>query len=151
VTEQPYKIPFYAALIRRLYRHVGEADDTKPTLGQQILDDFWKGFQAYLDKLAWRETRYCVRSCNISQLSSDPFRSLTDSFLCPPNSRRTHKPRVHGVTTPVIYFRSGRIWCVGPESKASCHLCRRRNNDCTFLFYKSSGILLRWKNSLVYF
>jgi hypothetical protein len=26
-----------------------------------VLDDFWKGFQAYLDKLAWRETRLCVR------------------------------------------------------------------------------------------
>ena len=30
-------------------------------LGRLILDDFWKGFQAYLDKLAWRETHLCVR------------------------------------------------------------------------------------------
>lgn len=25
-----------------------------------MLEDFWKGFQAFLDKLAWRETRLCV-------------------------------------------------------------------------------------------
>jgi nuclear cap-binding protein subunit 1 len=31
-----------------------------PSLGRQILEDFWKGFQSYLDKLAWREARLCV-------------------------------------------------------------------------------------------
>jgi nuclear cap-binding protein subunit 1 len=25
------------------------------------LEDFWKGFQGYLDQLAWREIRLCVR------------------------------------------------------------------------------------------
>ncbi|KAF8264305.1 MIF4G like-domain-containing protein [Lactarius quietus] len=72
VTEQPYKIPFYAALLYHLSipdsdtnHAVGEEDNvsagfTKPSLGRLILDDFWKGFQAYLDKLAWRETRLCI-------------------------------------------------------------------------------------------
>ena len=34
--------------------------DGSPTLGKQVLEDFWKGFQAFLDKLAWREIRFCV-------------------------------------------------------------------------------------------
>lgn len=61
VTEQPYKIPFYAALLRLLH----EPENTSvppntPSLGKQILEDFWKGFQAFVDKLAWREARLCV-------------------------------------------------------------------------------------------
>ncbi|KAJ7762752.1 MIF4G like-domain-containing protein [Mycena maculata] len=63
VTEQPYKIPYYAALLRRLHDSPEEdAGDTSDisSLGKQILEDFWKGFQAYLDKLAWRETRLCI-------------------------------------------------------------------------------------------
>jgi len=71
VTEQPYKIPFYAALLYYLSiptsnEDAGAAEEntTKPPLGRLILDDFWKGFQAYLDKLAWRETRLCVRPYN---------------------------------------------------------------------------------------
>lgn len=58
MTEQPYKIPFYATLLRRLHDQDEGAEG--PSLGRQILDDFWKGFQAYMDKLAWRETRLCV-------------------------------------------------------------------------------------------
>jgi hypothetical protein len=71
ITEQPYKIPFYAALLFYLSipasedpaagRENGSASAEKPSIGRLILDDFWKGFQAYLDKLAWRETRLCVR------------------------------------------------------------------------------------------
>ncbi|KAF9457993.1 MIF4G like-domain-containing protein [Collybia nuda] len=61
VTEQPYKIPYYAALIRLLHDRSEDATDIKGlTLGRQILEDFWKGFQTYLDKLAWRETRLCI-------------------------------------------------------------------------------------------
>ena len=61
VTEQPFKIPYYAALLRLLYDPAdGTASSDGPPLGQQLLEDFWKGFQAFLDKLAWRETRLCV-------------------------------------------------------------------------------------------
>ena len=85
VTEQPYKIPFYATLLYQLsiptndVNHAaggeenGPAGFTKPSLGRLILDDFWKGFQAYLDKLAWRETRLCVRS----RTASPPLITLT--------------------------------------------------------------------------
>jgi nuclear cap-binding protein subunit 1 len=60
VTEQPYKIPYYAALLRSLYNPPEMAESDSPVLGRQILEDFWKGFQGYLDKVAWRETRQCV-------------------------------------------------------------------------------------------
>ncbi|CAL1699455.1 unnamed protein product [Somion occarium] len=63
VTEQPFKIPYYAALLRELYDPVEDVDESStasPTLGRQILDDFWKGFQASLDKLAWRDMRLSI-------------------------------------------------------------------------------------------
>ena len=69
VTEQPYKIPFYAALLRLLYDPAPSETETAqasgsssvPSLGKLVLEDFWKGFQGYLDKLAWRDIRLCVR------------------------------------------------------------------------------------------
>ncbi|TFK56212.1 cap binding protein 80-PB [Heliocybe sulcata] len=64
VTEQPYKIPYYANLLRLLHDPAeGEPEPStsgSPSLGKQILEDFWKGFQAFLDKLSWRETRLCI-------------------------------------------------------------------------------------------
>ncbi|KAI0352745.1 cap binding protein 80-PB [Trametes cingulata] len=61
VTEQPYKIPYYAALLRLLHdRPAVDAAPGSPPFGKQVLEDFWKGFQAFLDKQAWRETRLCV-------------------------------------------------------------------------------------------
>lgn len=61
VTEQPFKIPYYAALTRLLHdRPVPGEESSATSLGRQILEDFWKGFQAYLDKLSWRDTRLCV-------------------------------------------------------------------------------------------
>jgi nuclear cap-binding protein subunit 1 len=60
VTEQPYKIPYYAALLRLLHdRNELSLPDEQP-IGRLILDEFWRGFQSYLDKVAWRETRFCV-------------------------------------------------------------------------------------------
>ena len=64
VTEEPYKIAYYAALIRALDESSATEDKDKNTLlGKQLLDDFWKGFQGFLDKLAWREVRLCVSLC----------------------------------------------------------------------------------------
>jgi hypothetical protein len=60
VTEQPYKIPYYATLLQLLHNPNDDSVTNGPSLGRQILDDLWKGFQIYLDKLAWRETRLCV-------------------------------------------------------------------------------------------
>ncbi|EPQ59678.1 hypothetical protein GLOTRDRAFT_71322 [Gloeophyllum trabeum ATCC 11539] len=64
VTEEPYKIPYYAHLLRLLHDPPeGEAEASSSggtSLGKQILEDFWKGFQAFLDKLSWRETRLCI-------------------------------------------------------------------------------------------
>lgn len=61
VTEQPYKIPFYAALMRLLHNSSEVSTSEEQSLGRLVLEEFWRGFQAYLDKVAWRETRLCVR------------------------------------------------------------------------------------------
>ncbi|KIJ70616.1 hypothetical protein HYDPIDRAFT_172390 [Hydnomerulius pinastri MD-312] len=66
VTEQPYKIPYYVALLRLLHDPASPEAETSgsssaPSLGKQVLDDFWKGFQGYLDKLAWRDIRLCIQ------------------------------------------------------------------------------------------
>ncbi|KAG8218274.1 MIF4G like-domain-containing protein [Butyriboletus roseoflavus] len=68
VTEQPYKIPYYAALLRLLHDPAPSETETVqasgssslPSLGKLVLEDFWKGFQGYLDKLAWRDIRLCI-------------------------------------------------------------------------------------------
>lgn len=60
VTEQPFKIPYYAALLRLLYDRPVSEEVTTP-LGRQVLEDFWKAFREFIDKHAWRETRLCVR------------------------------------------------------------------------------------------
>ncbi|ESK93122.1 cap binding protein 80-pb [Moniliophthora roreri MCA 2997] len=83
VTEQPFKIPYYAALLRLLHEKASE-DDTGPLLGKQILEEFWKGFQAYVDKLAWRETRFCVHFfahlTAAGLVSAESFTALLQSF-----------------------------------------------------------------------
>ncbi|RPD62077.1 hypothetical protein L227DRAFT_609933 [Lentinus tigrinus ALCF2SS1-6] len=60
VTEQPFKIPYYAALLRLLHDRPA-AEGANMSFGRQVLEDFWKGFQAFLDKQAWREIRLCVQ------------------------------------------------------------------------------------------
>lgn len=60
VTEQPYKIPYYAALLRLLHNPSELSIPDEQPLGRLVLEDFWKGFQSYLDKLSWRDTRLCV-------------------------------------------------------------------------------------------
>ncbi|KIM84002.1 hypothetical protein PILCRDRAFT_819029 [Piloderma croceum F 1598] len=85
VTEQPYKIPYYAALLRLLHDPPPLAEDTEgPSFGKQILEDFWKGFQAFLDKLAWREARLCIHffaHLTIAKvISAESLISLLQSF-----------------------------------------------------------------------
>ncbi|TBU61259.1 MIF4G like-domain-containing protein [Dichomitus squalens] len=59
VTEQPFKIPYYAALLRLLYDRAASEEATEP-LGRLVLDDFWKAFREFIEKHAWREMRLCV-------------------------------------------------------------------------------------------
>jgi nuclear cap-binding protein subunit 1 len=65
VTEQPHKIPYYAALLKILHEppppEIAPGFPEGVSLGRSLLEDFWKGFQGYLDQLAWREIRLCVR------------------------------------------------------------------------------------------
>ncbi|KAF5322475.1 hypothetical protein D9619_001169 [Psilocybe cf. subviscida] len=60
VTEQPYKIPFYATLLRLLHNPSEVATAEESPLGRLVLEDLWKGFQSYLDQVSWRETRLCI-------------------------------------------------------------------------------------------
>ncbi|TCD60345.1 hypothetical protein EIP91_010329 [Steccherinum ochraceum] len=64
VTEEPFKIPYYATLLRVLSNNSPTTETESiqgPEFGKQILEEFWKGFQTYLDQLAWREIRLCVQ------------------------------------------------------------------------------------------
>jgi hypothetical protein len=102
VTEQPYKIPYYAALLRLLHDTEVKAGTTEGTsLGKQILEDFWKGFQAFLDKLAWREARLCVSMH--SKVRSAWLKHWTDTFLRTPDSRQSHFTRVPHLAPAIIY------------------------------------------------
>ncbi|KAJ3496811.1 hypothetical protein NLJ89_g10434 [Agrocybe chaxingu] len=60
VTEQPYKIPFYAALLRLLHNPSDHGIPDESPVGRLVLEDFWKGFQAFVDTVSWRETRLCI-------------------------------------------------------------------------------------------
>ncbi|TFL05453.1 MIF4G like-domain-containing protein [Pterulicium gracile] len=82
VTEQPYKIPYYAALLHLLHQEVKPKDEGEEehasfsSLGAAVLDDFWRGFQGFLDKLAWREIRCCIQF----------FAHLTEAGIVAPDS-----------------------------------------------------------------
>ncbi|KAG6889020.1 hypothetical protein C0992_006716 [Termitomyces sp. T32_za158] len=86
VTEQPYKIPYYAALVQLLHEPPTDAEEAgaRPSLGRLVLEDFWKGFQTYLDKLEWRETRLCIQffaHLTVAEIvSPDSMVSLLQAF-----------------------------------------------------------------------
>ncbi|KAG8851988.1 hypothetical protein FRB96_009004 [Tulasnella sp. 330] len=62
VTELPFKIPFYAYLLSYLDADLAqEPSDGPRTQLTGVLDDFVKGFQAYVDSLKWRELRLCIQ------------------------------------------------------------------------------------------
>ncbi|KAF6762456.1 cap binding protein 80-PB [Ephemerocybe angulata] len=76
VTEQPFKIPYYATLLRQLHN--------KTPIGRLILEDFWRGFQGYVDQTAWREARLCIHffaHLTVAKLiSADSMLALLRSF-----------------------------------------------------------------------
>ncbi|TFK28686.1 cap binding protein 80-PB [Coprinopsis marcescibilis] len=84
VTEQPYKIPHYATLLRVLHNKSDAPTEDEIPLGRLILEDFWKGFQGYVDKLAWREARLCIHffaHLTVAKLiSADSMLALLQSF-----------------------------------------------------------------------
>ncbi|EAU80570.1 cap binding protein 80-PB [Coprinopsis cinerea okayama7 len=84
VTEQPYKIPHYATLLRVLHNKGDTPTEDEVPLGRLILEDFWKGFQGYVDKLAWREVRLCIHffaHLTVAKLiSADSMLALLQSF-----------------------------------------------------------------------
>lgn len=127
LTEQPFKISYYAALLALL--HVNN-DDTGSTpqgssLGRQVLDDLWKAFQTYLDKLAWREIRLYVSHINGARFSLIHLHCfcLQDSFLrTPDNGRHRFAP-------------------VDVRSSEGFHRCPRRVRS--FSFSRKEGSFMR--------
>ncbi|KAG8935874.1 hypothetical protein FRC02_005873 [Tulasnella sp. 418] len=77
VTEQPYKIPFYAGVLSHLHNEALNSSIDPEASGDNalatgvnesdlhvgvkaVIEDIIKGFQGYLDKLAWRELKLCA-------------------------------------------------------------------------------------------
>ncbi|KAI0773723.1 cap binding protein 80-PB [Fomes fomentarius] len=60
VTEQPFKIPYYAALLRLLHDRPA-SEGASSSLGRQVLEDLYKEYLAFTYKHAWREIRLCVQ------------------------------------------------------------------------------------------
>ena len=134
VTEQPYKIPYYAALLRLLHDPQIKAETTESSsLGKQILEDFWKGFQAFLDKLAWREARLCV-SIDCLHLCQMLFTPRTGTFLCASHNCQSHFARVLDLASTIIHHRSRWVWCVIWSSEKGCTMCCRGSHDCQYLY-----------------
>jgi nuclear cap-binding protein subunit 1 len=82
VTEQPFKIPYYAALLHHLY---SEGTEGHSPIGPSVLEDIWRGFQSCLDRLAWREIRYFIQFfAHLTEagiVSSDSMVSLLLSLI----------------------------------------------------------------------
>lgn len=66
ITQQPFKIPYTAALFSLIAQHPESSDDalensaaTSPA--KPLFQELCKGFQTSLDRLAWRDLRLTVR------------------------------------------------------------------------------------------
>ena len=73
VTEQPYKIPYYAAVVAYLYADApgeSEGGSGMQAAVRAVMEDFVKGFQVYLDELKWLQLRLCVSLFILSRLFS---------------------------------------------------------------------------------
>lgn len=84
VTEQPFKIPYYATLLRLLHEKSSNGTEDEVPLGRLVLDEFWKAFQGYVDQLAWREVRLCIHffaHLTVAKLiSAESMLALLQSF-----------------------------------------------------------------------
>lgn len=95
-TEQPYKIPLYAALVAFLSAGSGEEVDDDAETGAQVavravLEDFVKGFQGYVDELKWLQMKLCVSSvseftCSVTSnrppIDTDPIFCSLGHLTC---------------------------------------------------------------------
>ncbi|KAG8900835.1 hypothetical protein FRB99_005740 [Tulasnella sp. 403] len=71
ITEQPYKIPFYANLITSLYVECSRDSQSGkglPISIRAVMEDFVKGFQTYLDGLKWLQLRLCAPATDEIQI-----------------------------------------------------------------------------------
>jgi hypothetical protein len=105
VTEQPYKIPYYAAVLRLL--HEPQDDGVAmagPSLGRQLLEDLWKRFHVNVDKRAWRETRlYVSENVNRPRYVSYSIRTPIGTSVRALSHGEDHITRLHGCPSTIIY------------------------------------------------
>ncbi|KZV85661.1 hypothetical protein EXIGLDRAFT_725587 [Exidia glandulosa HHB12029] len=94
VSQLPFKAPYYAALLARLYaprpkpetaEQNGDAPpEDPPRLGRLVLEDYWKGFQTWLDKLSWPELRLSIHffahAAKLNLISASSLLALLQSF-----------------------------------------------------------------------
>lgn len=114
MTEEPYKIPHFAALLRALDETHAESEAGDALMSKLVLDDFWKGFQAFLDKLAWREVRLCVSiSCFQYLLFVETSCPHDAGPFLRPLDDCTGDPRLIYVgASTIVHCGIGRVWCV---------------------------------------
>lgn len=88
VVEEPYKIPYLAALFTLLLQTEPEeeTDGSLQDSVQAVFDEFCKSFQASLDTLAWRDIRLTVRYWLECYIISTSYRYLTSRYTSSPTS-----------------------------------------------------------------
>ena len=74
--------------------------------GSKFLEDFWKGFQNCLDRLAWREARLCVSIASVLMRVPLILTYGTDTFLRAFNSCEIRFCRVFDITFAILHCSS---------------------------------------------
>jgi nuclear cap-binding protein subunit 1 len=119
VAEQPHKIPYYAALLKILHEppppEIASGFPEGVSLGRSLLEDIWKGFQGYLDQLAWREIRLCVSPLQSILTSSPTQPRPIDPILCASDNSKYHLRPDYDFAASVVHNCFGRIRCLSRE------------------------------------
>ena len=119
VTEEPYKTPYYANIIKAL--DDGNEGLDAELLGKVVLDDFWKGFQAYLDKLSWREVRLCVswKRCGLMSFADRDEGALFLSL----DECASYIRFVNACSSASLHGCVGRVWRLSWSRKKCGAVC----------------------------
>lgn len=129
VTEQPQKIPYYAALLKILHEppppEIASDFPEGVSLGRSLLEDFWKGFQGYLDQLAWREIRLCVSSFLSVIIIPLNNPGPIDPILRASHHSKYHLTPVYDFVASIVHGRAGRVRRFSGKGQACCLVCCR--------------------------
>jgi hypothetical protein len=114
ITEQPYKIPYYAAVLRLLHDPQDDGATTSGlSLGRQLLEDLWKRFHANVDKRAWRETRFYVgETVKRQKMCLIPFALPLGPSIRTLSYGKNNIFRLHGCPPTIIHGCLRGIWSI---------------------------------------